>query len=92
MSMRPIAPLFLNSERYCFSYLQFLLKSFCFSKMSAQRIQAMVRVTGNTFQVPLKVRSGRPGNSLRSNSPGRFPPLHPSGTKNILPMVTRAMA
>jgi len=28
-----------------------------------------------TDQGMLKARCGRPGNSLRSNSPGRFPPL-----------------
>jgi len=40
--------------------------------MRARHVQVMVRFTGHTFQVPLRVRSGRPGNSLRSNSPGRF--------------------
>jgi len=40
--------------------------------MRAQRVQVMVRVTGHTFKVPLGARSGRPGNSLRSDSPGRF--------------------
>jgi len=40
--------------------------------MRAQHVQVMVQFTGHKFQVPLMVRSGRPGNSLRSNSPGRF--------------------
>jgi hypothetical protein len=54
------------------SQQQFWVKNFRFGKMSAQPVQVMVRVTGNTFQVPLRVRSGRPGNSLRSDSPGRY--------------------
>jgi len=50
--------------------------------MRAQHVQVMVRFTGHTFQVPLWARSGRPGNSLRSDSPGRFSCAGPSGTKN----------
>jgi hypothetical protein len=38
----------------------------------AQYVQIVVRFSGHTFQVPLRVRSGRPGNSLRSNISGRF--------------------
>jgi len=45
---------------------------FSLEPMRAQCVQVMVRFTGHTFQVPLRLRSGRPGNSLRSNSPGRF--------------------
>jgi hypothetical protein len=36
-----------------FTIQQFSVKRFLFGKMSAQRVQVMARVTGDTFQVPL---------------------------------------
>jgi len=37
----------------------------------SQRVQALVRVTGDTLRVPQRVRSGRPGLFERSEFPGR---------------------